>query len=127
MAQSQKASYDIDKEKEAAVAKAKKAAEARAKIEEAAKPITSTGTKSQKVRGRKRNLNDSELTLPLQPPPSFACYSSASRHSSHTRYLSMPPPKRRKELPVERPDLRFKSFVVFLKGPQFTQGSYDSL
>ena len=37
----------------------------------------------------------------------------------------MPPPKRRKEL--ERPDLKYKSFIVFLKGPQFTQGSYDSL
>ena len=127
MAQLKKARYDIGKEKEAAVAKAKKAAEARAKKEAAAKPITSARTKSQKVRGRKRNRNDSELTSPLQPPPSFARYSSASRHSSPTRYSSMPPPNRQKELPVERPDLRFKSFIVFLKGPQFTQGSYDSL
>ena len=122
------------KEKEEKEAKAKKAREAKANLRrepelkgqfgEGSSP-TFAGT--QKARGRKRLRNDSDprYSSPHRLP-SLVRYSSATVRSSLARDSPSPPPKRQRW--VERPNLKFRSFVVLMKtGGRFAQASYDSL
>ena len=147
VAQTKKARSDINiaKNKKEAEEKAKKEAEEKARKESEAKGKKKVAAKRplpyddtvQKVRGRKRPRDDSDPNSFQSSPPgpsTFVRYSTASRHSSPSHHLQRynftrpsPLPQPQRETKSDRPELKFKSFVVLLKVKQFSQASYDLL